>query len=40
MACRCCTFPICILRGKVGKAYFQEIVRLGNELQPDLVALT
>ena len=26
--------------GKVSKAYFQEIVRLSNELQPDLVAVT
>ena len=26
--------------GWVGKPYFQEIVRLSNELQPDLVALT
>ena len=26
--------------GKVGKAYFREVVRVANELQPDLVALT
>jgi predicted MPP superfamily phosphohydrolase len=26
--------------GKVGKAYFREVVRIGNELQPDLIALT
>ena len=26
--------------GRVGKPYFQEIVRLSNELQPDLVVLT
>ncbi len=26
--------------GRVGKSYFQEIVRLANELQPDLVMLT
>ena len=26
--------------GRVGKPYFQEIVRLSNELQPDLVMLT
>jgi len=26
--------------GKVGKAYFREVVRVGNELQPDLIALT
>jgi uncharacterized protein len=26
--------------GNVGKAYFREVVRIGNELQPDLIALT
>jgi len=26
--------------GRVGKAYFREVVRTSNELQPDLVALT
>ena len=26
--------------GRVGKPYFQEIVRLSNELEPDIVALT
>jgi hypothetical protein len=26
--------------GKVGKAYFREVVRLANQLQPDLVAVT
>jgi uncharacterized protein len=26
--------------GKIGKAYFREVVRAGNELQPDLIALT
>ena len=26
--------------GRVGKAYFREVVRVSNELQPDLVALT
>ena len=26
--------------GRVGKAYFQEVVRLSNQLQPDLVAIT
>jgi len=26
--------------GRVGKAYFQEVVRLSNELVPDLVAIT
>ena len=26
--------------GRVGKAYFQEVVRLSNELEPDLVAIT
>jgi hypothetical protein len=26
--------------GRIGKAYFQEVVRLANELQPDLVAIT
>ena len=26
--------------GRVGKAYFREVVRISNELQPDLVALT
>ncbi len=26
--------------GNVGKAYFREVVRSGNELQPDLIALT
>jgi predicted MPP superfamily phosphohydrolase len=25
---------------KVGKAYFREVVRVGNELKPDLIALT
>jgi uncharacterized protein len=28
------------LTGRVGKAYFREVVRTSNELQPDLVALT
>ena len=28
------------LTGRVGKAYFREVVRASNELQPDLVALT
>jgi hypothetical protein len=28
------------LTGSVGKAYFREVVRTSNELQPDLVALT
>jgi predicted MPP superfamily phosphohydrolase len=26
--------------GRIGKAYFQEVVRLANELSPDLVAIT
>lgn len=26
--------------GRVGKAYFQDVVRLSNDLQPDLVAIT
>jgi uncharacterized protein len=26
--------------GKIGKAYFREVVRVCNELQPDLIALT
>lgn len=26
--------------GRVGKAYFQELVRLSNQLEPDLVAIT
>jgi uncharacterized protein len=26
--------------GRVGKSYFQQLVRLSNELQPDLVAIT
>lgn len=26
--------------GRVGKAYFREVVRISNELQPDLIALT
>ncbi|MCC6126130.1 MAG: metallophosphoesterase [Pirellulales bacterium] len=26
--------------GKIGKAYFREVVRAGNDLQPDLIALT
>jgi uncharacterized protein len=26
--------------GRIGKAYFREVVRISNELQPDLVALT
>jgi uncharacterized protein len=28
------------LTGRVGKAYFREVVRTSNELQPDMVALT
>ena len=28
------------LNGRLGKAYFREVVRIGNELQPDLTALT
>jgi predicted MPP superfamily phosphohydrolase len=28
------------LTGRVGKAYFREVVRTSNELQPDLVAVT
>jgi uncharacterized protein len=28
------------LTGRLGKAYFREVVRTSNELQPDLVALT
>ena len=28
------------LTGRLGKAYFREVVRISNELQPDLVALT
>jgi len=26
--------------GRVGKPFFQEIVRMSNDLEPDLVALT
>jgi uncharacterized protein len=28
------------LTGRLGKSYFREVVRISNELQPDLVALT
>ncbi len=40
MACRSFTLSDLHFSGRVGQEFFHEAVRLANELQPDLVALT
>ena len=40
MDCRLFTSPTCTLPGCVGKDYFHEVVRISNDLQPDLVCVT